>query len=154
MGRLSMLSTVGGALVAGALVYMVHASMRDQTHFMVTTMHAEADGLAEADDYDKSTGQRSHNATRSSFHPGPPSFWDEVKARWNSRLAQTLNGASMPAAPTQQRGASAPSDMHSIRDALAALAPHAPDAQPKFGIRHRVYGDPDTHYVGQGVSLR
>ena len=93
-----MLSTVGGALVAGALVYMVHESMRDQTQFMVTSMHAEADGLAEANDYDKSTGQRSHNATRSSFHPAPPSFWDEVKARWNSHLAQTLQGASMPAA--------------------------------------------------------
>ena len=52
MGRLSMLSTVGGTLVAGALVYMVHASMRDQTQFMVTSMHAEADGLAEANDYD------------------------------------------------------------------------------------------------------
>ena len=154
MGRLSMLSTVGGTLVAGALVYMVHASMRDQTQFMVTSMHAEADGLAEANDYDKSTGRRSHNATRSSFHPGPPSFWDEVKARWNSHLTETLQGASMPAAPTQQRGAAAPSDAPSVRDALAALAPHAPDAQPKFGIRHRVFGDPNTHYVGQGVSLR
>ena len=102
-----MLSTVGGTLVAGALVYMVHASMRDQTQFMVTSMHAEADGLAEANDYDKSTGQRSHNATRSSFHPAPPSFWDEVKARWNSHLTQTLQGASMPAAPAQQRGARA-----------------------------------------------
>ena len=67
MGRLSMLSTVGGALVAGALVYMVHANMRAQGVFMVSSLHAGADGLAEANDYDKSTGQRSHNATRSSF---------------------------------------------------------------------------------------
>lgn len=42
----------------------------------------------------------------------------------------------------------------SVREALGSLAPHAPDAQPKRGILHRVYGDANTHYMGQGASLR
>jgi len=41
-----------------------------------------------------------------------------------------------------------------VREALQSLAPHAPDAQPNFGILHRVYGDANTHYMGQGASLR
>lgn len=39
-------------------------------------------------------------------------------------------------------------------DALHSLAPHAPDAQPKIGILNRTYGDANTHYLGQGASLR
>ena len=38
--------------------------------------------------------------------------------------------------------------------ALPSLAPHAPDAEPKIGILHRTYGDANTHYLGQGASLR
>lgn len=39
-------------------------------------------------------------------------------------------------------------------DALHSLAPHAKDAQPKIGILNRTYGDANTHYLGQGASLR
>ena len=41
-----------------------------------------------------------------------------------------------------------------VLDALHSLVPHAPDAQPKIGILHRKYGDENTHYLGQGASLR
>lgn len=46
------------------------------------------------------------------------------------------------------------SSVGSVREALESLAPRAPDAQPQFGILHRVYGDANTHYMGQGASLR
>lgn len=59
----------------------------------------------------------------------------------------------VPRSPSHGTGPAAP-DTYSVRDALASLAPHAPDARPRVGILHRTYGDANTHYLGQGASLR
>ena len=56
--------------------------------------------------------------------------------------------------PMQSKNEPSKPDTVSIREALASLAPHAPDAQPKIGILNRTYGDAHTHYLGQGASLR
>ena len=53
----------------------------------------------------------------------------------------------MPSKPKQVAASGAP-------DALHSLAPHAEDARPKIGILWRKCGDENTHYLGQGASLR
>ena len=81
---LSLLSTASGALVAGVLVYAVHESMKDQTRYMVSTMHQKADALGAADtEFDPTNGQRRPPA--SAYHPRLPTFWEEMQARWNVR---------------------------------------------------------------------
>lgn len=84
MPSLSLLSTAGGALVAGILVYSVHESMKDQTRYLITTMHQKADALGAADtDFDPVSGQR--RPPSSLYHPRLPTFWEEMQARWNVR---------------------------------------------------------------------
>ena len=71
-------------------------------------------------------------------------------------MHETDGAQRTKASPANVSDVSSPSltSAQSVRDALSALAPHAPDAQPKFGILHRVCGDENTHYMGQGASLR
>lgn len=166
MPRLSTISSVGGALVAGLLVYTVHASMRDQTHFMVSELNARAAAFEHASD-DAASGARRAYVRPSSFHPGEPTFAEEIKARWNVRrdahppqhyLTKGMNALHrvdpIEAVARPAQGAPAFEPVESVRDALRVLAPNAADAQPKIGILHRHYGDANTHYLGQGASLR
>jgi len=90
---LSLLSTASGALVAGVLVYAVHESMKDQTRYMVTTMHQKADALGAADtDFDPASGQR--RPPPSSYHPRLPTYWEEMQARWNVREMMLTNSTT------------------------------------------------------------
>lgn len=68
-------------------------------------------------------------------------------------LGANVLGAKPRAAAGGAAGAAAPAAAPSVSEALAALAPRAPDAQP-FGVLHRTYGDANTRYLGQGASLR
>lgn len=62
-------------------------------------------------------------------------------------------GANVLGATPRAEAPEAPAAAPSVSEALAALAPRAPDAQP-FGVLHRTYGDANTRYLGQGASLR
>ncbi|KAL4401793.1 hypothetical protein ACI68E_001441 [Malassezia pachydermatis] len=157
MTRLSLITSATGALVAGTIVYAVHASMRDQTHFMVAEMRAKTEGLEKAEDFDKTSGRRIVRAPVSAYNPGMPTFWEEMKSRWNHYLTKAVykvHSLDPMDAMGPAHGHTANSTGESIRDALESLAPHALDAQPKFGILHRRFGDENTHYMGQGASLR
>jgi len=61
----------------------------------------------------------------------------------------------VPSKPKQVAASGAPEQNTSgVLDALHSLAPHAEDARPKIGILWRKCGDENTHYLGQGASLR
>jgi hypothetical protein len=82
MAGSTVLSTLGGALVGGVLLYAVHEAMQDQTRYMVTTLHSRVEGLEHAGEFDRVTGKR-HAVLASDFQPGPPTYLQEMQARWN-----------------------------------------------------------------------
>ena len=49
---------------------------------MVTTLHSRVEGLEHAGEFDRVTGKR-HAVLASDFQPGPPTYLQEMQARWN-----------------------------------------------------------------------
>lgn len=69
-------------------------------------------------------------------------------------LQRALNTDVLGSTPRSTSSTGSTDSAGGVFDALQALAPRASDAKPAFGILHRTYGDENTHYAGQGVSLR
>ncbi|WFD31514.1 hypothetical protein MSPP1_002552 [Malassezia sp. CBS 17886] len=159
--RSSVLSPVAGVLVAGLLVYTVNEALVDQTRFMLVTMRSRAAALGRAEDYEIATGKRGDPVYASAYQPPPPTYWEEIKGRWNQhhltnalcwlRHAAPLRDVHLTRADVSTGDAAT---QGTVLQALRALAPHTKDAVPKRGIFSDVYGDAHTHYLGQGASLR
>ncbi|WFD42379.1 hypothetical protein MPSI1_001021 [Malassezia psittaci] len=163
----STIPTILGVSAAGVLLYATNAAFKDQTQFMVAKMDRDVDAFDQVSDFDKTTGKRMLVSPRSVYQPLKPTYWEEVQGRWNvclSLLTQryvvdimhTLRNANPLGNTDRSEHHQFVSDetQTAMLEALHTLAPHAPDAQPKIGILHRKYGDENTHYMGQGVSLR
>ncbi|WFC98296.1 hypothetical protein MYAM1_001021 [Malassezia yamatoensis] len=155
----STIPTILGVSAAGVLLYATNAAFKDQTQFLVAKMDRDVDSFDQVSDFDKNTGKRNLISPRSVYQPLKPTYWEEVQGRWNRYVVDimhTLQDAN-PLGNTnrsEQHQYVSDETQTAMLEALHTLAPHAPDAQPKIGILHRNYGDENTHYMGQGVSLR
>ncbi|PKI85161.1 hypothetical protein MVES_001363 [Malassezia vespertilionis] len=143
----SLFSTVLGVTAAGVLLYAMHEAMQDQTFFMINSLQDKTDAVKRVGQVDKATGKRTEPNLASAFQPPQPSFWEEHHI---TKAIQTMQGASVSA----RVPVTAEEPAMSVMGAVRALAPRAVDAQPHVGILHRRYGDANTHYIGQGASLR
>lgn len=138
MTRLSLITSATGALVAGTIVYAVHASMRDQTHFMVAEMRAKTEGLEKAEDFDKTSGRRIVRAPVSAYNPGMPTFWEEMKSRWNVCIFGALTSLALPYQGSLQGAQSGP------------YGRHGPSARPHCKLDRRV----DSRCFGVSCTAR
>ncbi|WFD36167.1 hypothetical protein MCUN1_003043 [Malassezia cuniculi] len=160
-----LLSPLAGVVVAGIFAYAVHEAMTDQTRAMLSSLQARSAVLQRVDAYDPETSQP-RTFVPSSYVPQRPTYWEEIHARWSVRilcadesqaagvLQRVLDTDFLGTTPRNSTGSRSSSSDGSVADAFQALAPRAADAAPAFGILHRRYGDENTRYAGQGVSLR
>lgn len=79
----SAIPTVLGVGTAGLLLYAANAAFKDQTQFMVAKMDRDIDAFDRVSEFDKETGARRTPSFASAYQPTGPTFWEEVKGRWN-----------------------------------------------------------------------